>query len=151
MNPLLDRPELVVRVLREVANRELPWGDLVVLPPADDQQAVFAIGNPRDPRHIVLTAFQHVASANVHRQIARDAAALWLDYGCRVTVLVICPDQQTAEFYAQPLVTGLEDYVLHAVALTADQVPPQSRPAPAAHRSERLHRRGRLPRGPTAR
>jgi hypothetical protein len=137
MNPLLDRPELVVQVLREVANRELPWGDLVVLPPADDQRAVFAIGNPRDPRHIVFTAFQYVASAHGHRQIARDAAALWLDYGCRVTVLVICPDQQTAEFYGQPLVTGLEDYVLHAVALTADQVLPPPRPAPAGHRSAR--------------
>jgi hypothetical protein len=133
MKPFLDRPELVVRLLREVANRELPWGDTVVLPGASEYRAVFAVGSPRDPRHIVLTVFQHVASALGHRQIARDAAALWLDYGCRVTVLVICPDQSTADFYAHPLVTGLEDYVLHTVALTADQIPRQPRPAQAEH------------------
>lgn len=137
MNALLDRPDLVVRALRETANRELPWGDLVVLPGADELRAVFAVGNPRDPRHLVLTVFQPVASAHGHRQIARDAAALWLDYGCRVTVLVICPDRQTADFYSQPLVTGLEDYVLHAVALTGDQVLRLPRPAPAERRSAR--------------
>jgi hypothetical protein len=69
--------------------------------------------------------------------VARDAAALWLDYGCRVTVLVICPDRQTADFYAQPLVTGLEDYVLLAIALTTDSVPRRPLPVRAGHRSER--------------
>jgi hypothetical protein len=137
MNALLERPDLVVRALRETANRELPWGDLAALPGADEQRAVFAVGNPHDPRHIVLTVFQFVASAHGHRQVARDAAALWLDYGCRLTVLVICPDRQTAEFYSQPLVTGLEDYVLHAVALTADQVLGPPRPAPAERHSAR--------------
>jgi hypothetical protein len=151
MNHFLDRPELVVRLLRDVANRELPWGDLVVLPGSGGHRAVFAIGSARDPRHIVLTLFQHAASAHAHRQVARDAAALWLDYGCRVTVLVICPDQQTADFYAQPLVTGLEDYVLQAVALTAAQVPRQPRPVRAGQHNERCRPPGRLPRAPSAR
>jgi hypothetical protein len=137
MNPFLDRPELIVQLLRDVANRELPWGDPIVLPGANERRAVFAVGSVRDPRHIVLAVYQHVASAHAHRQVASDAAALWLDYGCRVTVLVICPDQQTADFYAQPLVTGLEDYVLLAIALTTDSVPRRPLPVRAGHRSER--------------
>lgn len=37
------------------------------------------------------------------RQLPRYAMGLWLRHECPVDVLVICPDRETAEFYAAPI------------------------------------------------
>jgi len=141
----LDRPAVVAELLREFAGRELPGGNLVALSTADlnDRPSadlipdtVFAVGQARDPRHIVVVEVQHAATADKHLQMARYAAALWLFYRCRVTALVFCPEQKVADFYTEPLATGLEDYLFYAVALGPSRLPVITDPEQIAARPD---------------
>lgn len=68
--------------------------------------------------------------------MARYAAALWLFYRCRVTALVFCPEQKVADFYAEPLATGLEDYLFYAVALGPSRLPVITDPRQIAARPD---------------
>jgi hypothetical protein len=140
-----DRPAAVGELLREFAHRDLPDGDLTLISTAalNDRpsaelipDSVFAVGQARDPKHVVVVEVQHAATQDKHLQMARYAAALWLFYRCRITVLVICTDQQAAGFYSQPLATGLEDYIFFAATLGPDGLPIITDPSEVAARPD---------------
>ncbi|MBG0813329.1 hypothetical protein HS045_03725 [Planomonospora sp. ID82291] len=105
--------------------------------PSDDIEAdlVVVLGPPAAPAHAIIVEIQQDKSKNP-RQLARYAAALWLLLGCDVTVLVVCPDARTAEYYARPIDSGLTGYRLQACVLGPDGIPAITDPQQAAARPE---------------
>lgn len=126
-----DRPQLAVDILRDLMEVELPDTALTQVEdstfntrPSDDIEAdlVLVLGPPRDPAHAIIVEIQQDKSKHP-RQLARYAAALWLMLGCDVTVLVICPNRNVADYYAQPVESGLTGYRLRPCVLGPDAIP----------------------------
>ncbi|MBG0825233.1 hypothetical protein HS048_31580 [Planomonospora sp. ID91781] len=105
--------------------------------PSDDIEAdlVVVLGPPTGPAHAIIVEIQQDKSKNP-RQLARYAAALWLLLGCDATVLVVCPDARTAEYYARPVDSGLTGYRLQARVLGPDGIPAITDPQQAAAQPE---------------
>jgi hypothetical protein len=66
------------------------------------------------------------------RQIPRYAMAAWLWFKCYIDVLVICPDETTATWYAEPLPTALDDCLYRPKALLPSRVPAITDPGQVA-------------------
>ncbi|MGP3956269.1 hypothetical protein ACTWPT_09760 [Nonomuraea sp. 3N208] len=100
---------------------------------SDDIEAdlLLVLGSPQAPVHAIIVEIQQDKS-KAPRQLARYAAALWLMLGCDVTVLVICPDRGVADYYAQPIESGLTGYRLQARVLGPDGIPAITDPQQAA-------------------
>lgn len=62
-------------------------------------------------------------------QISRYAMAAWLRHKCPVDVLVLCPDEKTATWYAKPLPTALDDCLYRPKPLLPSRVPAIREPA----------------------
>ncbi|MEU4234629.1 hypothetical protein AB0F17_61020 [Nonomuraea sp. NPDC026600] len=125
------RPQLAVEILRDFLGVDLPATPLVRLEkstfntrPSDDIEAdlVVVLGPPQSPAHAIIVEIQQDKSKEP-RQLARYAAALWLMLGCDVSVLVICPGRTVADYYAQPVESGLTGYCLRPLVLGPDGVP----------------------------
>ncbi|MCW2916598.1 MAG: hypothetical protein JWN52_4666, partial [Actinomycetia bacterium] len=67
---------------------------------------------------------------------ARYAAQLWLLLRRPVSVLVICPDQAVAQFFAEPLDTDLPGYTFRAHVLGPSLIPVITDPAKATAHPE---------------
>jgi hypothetical protein len=80
-------------------------------------------GPARDPVHGTIVEIQQDKIEEKAEKLARYAAALWLLIRCPVDVLVVCPDQAVADFYARPVRTSLPGYVLTPRAVGPAQVP----------------------------
>ncbi|RVX45077.1 hypothetical protein EDD27_7854 [Nonomuraea polychroma] len=122
-----DRPRLAVDILRDLLGVELPATPPVCLQNARpsgeiDADLVIVLGKPQTPAHAIIVEVQQDKS-KAPRQLARNAAALWLRLGCDVTTLVICPDRAIAAHYAQPIDSGLTGYRLQAQVLETDNIP----------------------------
>jgi hypothetical protein len=93
--------------------------------PSTDFQADTAVvdGPPRDPVHGTIVEAQQSKEEAKRQQLPRYAAALWLLIRRPVDVLVICPDQATADWYSRPIWTTLPGYTLHPRAVGPAQVP----------------------------
>lgn len=128
-----DDPRLAQTVLRECAGIDLPTGLPARLEsptfndrPSSDFQAdtVVVDGPSRDPVHGTIVEAQQTRDEAKRRQLPRYAAALWLLIRRPVDVLVVCPDQVTADWYAQPIEATLPGYTLYPRAVGPEQVPP---------------------------
>ncbi len=125
-------PSLVALVLRECTDADLPAGLPARLEKARfndrlsadfDADVVVVDGPARDPVHGTIVEVQLTRSENKRQQLARYAAALWQMIRCPVDVLVICPDQAVADFYARPIATSLPGYRLTPRTVGPQQVP----------------------------
>ncbi|GGL09017.1 hypothetical protein [Planomonospora parontospora] len=139
-----DRPQLAVEILRDLLGQDLPATPLVRLEtttfntrPSDDIEAdlVIVLGPPTGPVHAIIVEIQQDTSKDP-RQLARYAAALWLLLRCAVTVMVVCPDARTAEYYARPIDSGLPGYRLQACVLGPAGIPAITDPQQAAAQPE---------------
>lgn len=72
--------------------------------------------------HGTIVEAQQVREGSKRHQLARYAAALWLLIRRPVDVLVVCPDQVTADWYAQPVPTTLSGYTFRPRAVGPAQV-----------------------------
>ncbi|MFG1945147.1 hypothetical protein [Nonomuraea sp. NPDC048826] len=126
-----DGPQLVLKILRDLLGVDLPDTPLIRRENASfntrnsediASDLVFTLGPPQNIAHAVIVEIQQDQSKNP-QQLARYAAALWLQLRCDVTVLVICPDRGTAAFYAKPIKTGLKGCCFRPHVLGPDNVP----------------------------
>jgi hypothetical protein len=136
-----EQPTLAARVLREWAGAEVPADQPARLEqpgfndrPSTDFSAdvVVTDGPVGDPVHASIVEAQRERVEAKRQQLARYAAALWLIVRCPVDVLVICPDQVTADWYARPIETSLPGYLLVPRGLGPRQVPVLTDPQAAA-------------------
>src|SRR5215475_13006087 len=127
-----DEPGLAMQVLRDCAGARVPAGLTCRLEspafndrPSSDFAAdtVVVMGPPRQPAHAVVVEAQQARDGQKRGQLPRYAASLWLLLRCPVDVLVICPDQTTADWYAQPIATSLNGYTLYPHSVGPRQVP----------------------------
>ncbi|MEU6035325.1 hypothetical protein ABZ801_07935 [Actinomadura sp. NPDC047616] len=118
-------PDLPVQEAKNTFN-DRPSADYV----ADN---VFTVGPPQDPVHGIILEIQQTKSRSKRRQLPRYAAGQWLQQQRGgVDVLVVCPDADTAAFYAEPIPTELPGYTLHPVVVGPDQIPVITDPTEAA-------------------
>jgi hypothetical protein len=102
--------------------------------PSSDFQAdtVIIDGPQRDPVHGTIVEAQQTKNEAKRQQLPRYAAAFWLLIRCPVDVLVVCPHQVTADWYAQPIPTTLPGYTLHPRAVGPAQIRPMTDPEKVA-------------------
>lgn len=93
--------------------------------PWRDFQADTAVvdGPAHDPMHGTIVEAQQARDESKRQQLPRYAAAFWLLIRRPVDVLIVCPDQITADWYAQPIRTTLPGYTLQPRAVGPAQVP----------------------------
>jgi hypothetical protein len=127
-----DEPRLALTILHDCTGLDLPAGMPARLAsptfndrPSTDFKAdtVVMDGPPQDPVHGTIVEAQQVKDEGKLDQLARYAAALWLLIRRRVDVLVICPSQETADWYARPVRTMLPGYTFSARTVGPAQVP----------------------------
>lgn len=120
------------KILREIMGVDLPPDSPVWLAPEvlNDRPStdlvtdkMILIGPRYEPLRAVVVEVQAEQSASKRRQIPRYAMTAWLWYKCPVDVLVICPDEKTAVWYAEPLPTALEDCLYRPKPLLPSRVP----------------------------
>ncbi|MEV6150420.1 hypothetical protein AB0L53_08770 [Nonomuraea sp. NPDC052129] len=135
-----DRPQLAVEILRDFLGVDLPATPLIRREkttfntrPSEDIEAdvVLVMGPPQTAAHAIIVEVQKDKSKDPE-QIARYAAAVWLMLRCDVSVLMICPDRNVADHYAQPIESGLTGYRLRPWVLGPDDVPVITDPQEAA-------------------
>jgi hypothetical protein len=93
--------------------------------PSDDlvPDITVVVGPDDEPLRVVIVEVQSEKLASKRRQIPRYAMAAWIWHECPVDVLVICPDEKTAAWYAEPLPTALGDCLYRPKPLLAAGVP----------------------------
>jgi hypothetical protein len=84
---------------------------------------VLYAGTEQDPAYALIVEHQQAPSEDKLRQWPRYASAVWLHFRCPVGVLVICPDEQVADWYDKPIETTLDGYTLRVIMLRARHVP----------------------------
>jgi hypothetical protein len=127
-----EDPELVGDLLR-CAGKHLPEDVQLLLAPTNetdrmlskdlDSDMVVVLGSAQYPSHVIIVELQRAEDAAKLRQWPRYAAAKWLRYECPVDVLVICPDEKTADWFARPIQTDLDGYTHCPTVLRSVQVP----------------------------
>ncbi|MGD0559116.1 MAG: hypothetical protein ABSA93_29600 [Streptosporangiaceae bacterium] len=76
-----------------------------------DCDSVVIVGPRRDPVRGIIVEAQQSRNEEKRLKFAKYAAELWILLGCPVDVIVICPDEATCNFYAEPFLTSLPGYV----------------------------------------
>jgi hypothetical protein len=139
-----DRPQLAVEILRDLKGIDLPDTPLIRVENStfntrnsDDIEAdvVIVQGPPPSPAHVIIIEIQKDKSKDP-KQLARYAASAWLQLDCDVTVLVICATTAVAEYYAQPIDSGLTGYRPRAMVLGPGDIPAITDPHEAAAHPE---------------
>lgn len=127
-----ERPKLAPKILREVMGVDLPPDLPARLAPEvfNDRPSVdlitdkmILVGPEGSPTRAVIVEVQADEKKSKRRQIPRYAMTAWLWYECPVDVLVLCPDEKTAAYYAEPLPTVLEDCLYRPKPLLPSRVP----------------------------
>jgi len=125
-------PLLAGLVLRQCTGSELPAGLPARLEESRfsdrlsaefDADVVIVDGPATGPVHGTIVEVQQDKTGQKAEQLARYAVALWLVIRCPVDVLVVCPDQKVADYYAHPIATSLPGYVLTPRVVGPAQVP----------------------------
>ncbi|WP_433510261.1 hypothetical protein ACQP2T_41185 [Nonomuraea sp. CA-143628] len=144
VNLFANRPQLAVEILRDYLGADLPVTPLIRREsstfntrPSDDLESdlVFVMGPPQKPVHAIIVEVQRDKSKD-EKQLARYAAALWLMLSCDVSILVVCPDRNAADHYAQPIKSGLTGYRPRPWVLGPDDIPVITDPQEAAAHPE---------------
>jgi hypothetical protein len=137
----LDDPDSVMDLVVELTGDPLGKGVHARAEPPNfndrpstdfEADAVIVAGLKHDPVRAVIVEIQAQPSEAKLRQFPRYAAALWLLLKCPVDLLVVCPDDKTARWYARAIETNLREYTHHPIALRPSQVPVITDPAEAA-------------------
>ena len=135
------RPEFGAEILRDLMGVEIPPGHGAVLGPtvfntrvSKDLAAdiVIICDSGSEAKHGIIVEAQQDRLDKKRAQLPRYAAALWLERECPVNVLVICPDEATAAWYAQPIPTTVPGYTFQPRALYPSRVPAFTNPEEAA-------------------
>ncbi len=85
---------------------------------------VILVGAGSKISHGIVVEAQRETTEKKRRQLPRYAAALWLEHECPVNVLVLCPDEATAEWYAEPIPTTVPGFTFLPRALHPGGSPP---------------------------
>jgi hypothetical protein len=88
-----------------------------------DPDTVLVAGSIKKPKCVIIVELQHAWDPRKLRQWPRYAASKWLRYECPVQLLVICPDNYTADRYSSPIYTSLEHYMQMPTVLRPAKVP----------------------------
>jgi hypothetical protein len=134
VNELIEeRPELAVEILRDLMGEPLPLGiparttsQVFNTRPSQDLVAdkVVLVGTSKEVTHAIVVEAQKDPRESKIRQLPRYAMALWLQHECPVDVLVICPDQETAEYYSRPIPIPVPGCAFRPKPLFPALVPP---------------------------
>jgi hypothetical protein len=84
---------------------------------------VILVGSGSKVSHGIVVEAQREPTERKRRQLPRYAAALWLEHECAVDVLVLCPDEATSEWYAEPIPTLVPGFTFLPTALHPRRVP----------------------------
>ena len=127
-----DDPEFARRLFR-LAGVDLPSDVQLIPAPTNetdrtlsndlDPDTVLVAGSIKRPKRIIIVELQQAWDPGKLRQWPRYAASKWLRYECPVQLLVICPDDGTADRYAGPVPTSLEGYTHWPIVLRPARVP----------------------------
>jgi hypothetical protein len=127
-----DDPEFARRLFR-LAGVELPLDVEFIQAPTNetdrtlsndlDPDTVLVAGSVKSPKRVIIVELQQAWDPGKLRQWPRYAASKWLRYECPVQLLVICPDDVTADRYAGPIPTSLEGYTHWPIVLRPERVP----------------------------
>ena len=93
---------------------------------------VIVAGSAQHPVRGIVVGIQQDKREAKRRQWPRYAAALWLQHECPVDVLVICPDEEIARWYAEPILTTLDGYTHRPKVLLPGRVPAITSPEDVA-------------------
>jgi hypothetical protein len=127
-----ERPELAVEILRDLMGVDLPPGIPANLGPSAFNtrpsnkliaDTIIIAGPIWEAAHGIVVEAQQKRSEAKRQRLPRYAAALWLEFDCPVDVLVICPDEATAAWYARPIPTKVPGYTFRPRVLYPSQVP----------------------------
>jgi hypothetical protein len=88
-----------------------------------DPDTVLVAGSVRRPERVIIVELQQAWDPGKLRQWPRYAASKWLRYECPVELLVICPDDSTADRYVEPIPTSLHGYTHWPTILRSARVP----------------------------
>jgi len=136
-----DDPEFASRLFRLVGVDLPPDVQLTPAPTNEtdrtlssdlDPDTVLVAGSVKRPERIVIVELQQAWDPGKLRQWPRYAASKWLRYECPVQLLVICPDDSTADRYAGPIRTSLDGYTHRPTVLRPERVPVLTRAAQAS-------------------
>jgi hypothetical protein len=125
-------PQLAVTIARDYLGDAIPAEEPVWLgpskfndrPSADfDCDAVVVVGPQHDPVRAIIVEAQRAKIDDKRRMFAKYAAELWVLLNCPIDVIVICPDEATCDFYAEPFRTSLPGYIHTARPLNPADVP----------------------------
>ncbi|MDS1271084.1 hypothetical protein RIF23_12330 [Lipingzhangella sp. LS1_29] len=129
-----DQPRLAVRLLRDVCGIEVPDSEAHVASDSAEftdceptehrsDAAVIVLGaNERLPQLGVVVEIQRSARQHKFRSWATYAATFAERRACPVAVLVLCPNQQTADYYDRNYKLG-PTFVLRPLVVGPNRVP----------------------------
>jgi hypothetical protein len=130
-------PDFAVRLLRLVGVDLPPDTHLIPAPTNEtdrflskdlDPDTVLLQGSTDKPGCVVILEMQQAQKKSKLGQWPRYAAAQWLRHNCPVELVVICPDNKVAEWYANPIPTSLRGYTHWPHILMPSQVPAMASP-----------------------
>lgn len=119
-----ENPQLAGQILRDLMGVDLPPelplslapGDFTDRPSRDlIADTVIVAGPAEHPARGIIVEIQQNRDKDKRRQ--------WPRYDCPVDLLVICPDQATARWYAEPIPTTLDGYTHRPKVLLPAWVP----------------------------
>jgi hypothetical protein len=93
---------------------------------------VMVAGPAQKPTRGIIVEIQQSKDKDKRRQWPRYAAAMWLRHDCPVDLLVICPDEATAAWYATPIPTSLDGYTHRPRVLLPARIPAMTEPGTVA-------------------
>jgi hypothetical protein len=127
-----EDPDFAGRLARLAGVHLLPGVQLIPAPTNEtdrmlsndlDPDTVLVAGSVKRPERVIIVELQQAWDPGKLRQWPRYAASKWLRYECPVELLVICPDDSTADRYAGPIPTGLNGYTHWPTILRSARVP----------------------------
>jgi hypothetical protein len=93
---------------------------------------VMVAGPAQKPTRGIIVEIQQSKDKDKRRQWPHYAAAMWLRHDCPVDLLVICPDEATAAWYATPIPTSLDGYTHRPRVLLPARIPAMTEPGTVA-------------------
>jgi hypothetical protein len=132
-----DHAGLTSEIMRELLDVDIPPGlpETVLAPLAADDcgnltdgaqpdtpATVVLVGHPGNPLRAIVLQFQDGKDDAIRQRWPRGVMAVWLHHGCPVDLLVICPDNETARWHAEPIDTTMPGYVCSPRAISATRL-----------------------------
>lgn len=114
-----DNAGLTSEIMRELLDVDLPPGlpETLLSPVLSDKPpgvpipgTVILVGQVRHPLRVIILEFCQDKDDGKRRQWPHDVMAIWLRHGCPVDLLAVCPDEETARWYAEPIATTMPGF-----------------------------------------